>query len=821
MLVLISAGAIAADKTKHETPATEPTPATTAGYRYSRVDLDWDIKQLRLHINARQWWLAEQVSTRLISQLTARPPAGFNIKYEETMIVLRGLRAMALVEQNKTDEAIPILHQIIDYDRALRDRYGSGNGMTGITGIIAYSFTKSLDDANLHIDRHLLQRLGIDRKDVAQLSSKVEQPDALPRIDIPQITLIRAYAKKGSSKQALNAFDVEFKMFLDQLKNTALPNSSTAALIESPACLTAAIELSRLGRTAQADEAFECAFNAEDKLTIAWASQLPSPLLTEAIAKRKRSIAGAYAEYLLSASPNASGLSGGDEVRVAELIGQSKGYSSYFQGIRENLINRITGPGMEDARNLHAQLESQFYKLLAGGSDLAVIVSKWIEHQNSINMLAGDEVYEAGLESQLTVEPGVVSRVMKRLHAADSKGGAAYIGFFSYRPFDVERRELRDAIVLRYVISSGGVKIKKIGANREIGALVTGWRNRHLIDSPALDSWNKDQEFSRLLLAGMPTSANDARNWIIDPDSMLNLIPIEALPLPNGNAVDNQTVLDRHAVSYATSMLIYADTNRESLGARPWTNYPGRSLLIADPVFTAGEEGIGPTQESIASRSLLFGRVKVVGGKPLGELKPLALPETRAEIMAVRAALNAKGISNDMYVGKEATPDSLQLRETPAVVHVATHGVFLEPGLLTKDDKFLRLASIMPGMQSALILAAAGDRVLVTGDDIAKLPLQGTQMVVFSACDTGNGEVIAGEGVMSLRQSIEKAGALSSVTSIWSVPSKATTDLMRNFYIELSRGMSKAEALRSAKLTVRKSYKEPRYWAAFLLAGEP
>lgn len=809
LFVTIGSGVMAADITSLSTPSEVA--------RASRSVTGSDIRALRELIKVRDWQSAERVSNKMLMALASTQPATDSLKHEEVIIVVRSMRAVALVELNRTEEAIPLLRQVIEQDRDLQERIRSTDRSNSLSSLGALAFSRAIDDAGRYNDRYLIQRLGIDANEVGI----AELPDALPRVDVPHVALMRAYIKAGFEVEATKVYDNEFQRFLEQVRTFRYPGRTTPAWIEGPTCLTAAIELSKVGRTSQADQAFECAFQAEAAVDEITPRFLPGPLTTDAWANRKRIIAGAYAHYILSSRSQTSRSLAVEDEKIAELIGQSKGASGYLQTRRQDLISRTPGLLMQTARDMYAALEPHLTERLANGLDWAAAAIDWHARENVINKLAGEAVIQAGLERQLVIEPGVVPRVMKRLKAADSTGGAAFIGFFIYRPFDTERRELQESVVLRYVITPGHVQVKQIGTSREVGRLANGWRSRHVVEVPALDSWGKDQEFSRILLAGMPARANDTRSWIIDPDGMLNLIPIEALPLPDIDANEHRTVLDRHTVSYTTSMLVYGDPNREQLGNRPWSDFPGQSLLVADPVFTADQGASNLINQTVASRSMAFGRIKIAGGKALGELKPQALPETRSEVLAVRDALRTKGVESDMYVGSRATPDSFRLQRTPAVVHVATHGVFLEPGILTNDERFVRVASIMPGLQSALVLAPAEGRVLVTGDDIAKLPLNGTQLVVFSACDTGNGTVVAGEGVMSLRRSIEKAGAVSSVTSIWSVPSKATTELMRTFYSELAKGMSKAEALRSAKLTVRRAYREPRYWAAFLLAGEP
>jgi CHAT domain-containing protein len=126
--------------------------------------------------------------------------------------------------------------------------------------------------------------------------------------------------------------------------------------------------------------------------------------------------------------------------------------------------------------------------------------------------------------------------------------------------------------------------------------------------------------------------------------------------------------------------------------------------------------------------------------------------------------------------------------------------------------------------QSGLAMAGAnrGPGGIVTAREIAGFDWWGTQLVVLSACQTGVGAVLSGEGVYGLRRALVLAGAESQVVSLWSVSDAATRALMRDYYGELKQGMGRAEALRKAKLQMLRQpgTAHPFYWAAFIPAGD-
>jgi CHAT domain-containing protein len=137
--------------------------------------------------------------------------------------------------------------------------------------------------------------------------------------------------------------------------------------------------------------------------------------------------------------------------------------------------------------------------------------------------------------------------------------------------------------------------------------------------------------------------------------------------------------------------------------------------------------------------------------------------------------------------------------------------------------------------RSGLVLAGANQRSSGTEDgwltalEVSNLNLQGTELVVLSACETGLGKVVAGEGVYGLRRAFTLAGARSQLTSLWKVNDKGTKDLMVDYYRRLSQGKSRAEALREVQLAMLRgeskgdngmSYQSPYFWGSFVPIGD-
>jgi CHAT domain-containing protein len=141
-----------------------------------------------------------------------------------------------------------------------------------------------------------------------------------------------------------------------------------------------------------------------------------------------------------------------------------------------------------------------------------------------------------------------------------------------------------------------------------------------------------------------------------------------------------------------------------------------------------------------------------------------------------------------------------------------------------------------PLLLSGLALAGANRREeagpneedgIATAEEIAALDLTGTEWAVLSACETGVGEVRAGEGVFGLRRAFQVAGARTLIMSLWSVEDEATREWMRALYeARLRDRRDTAESVRAASLRVLRDRRarggstHPFYWGAFVAAGD-
>ena len=220
-----------------------------------------------------------------------------------------------------------------------------------------------------------------------------------------------------------------------------------------------------------------------------------------------------------------------------------------------------------------------------------------------------------------------------------------------------------------------------------------------------------------------------------------------------------------------------------------------------------------------------------------GALAPL--PGTQKEVLAISALLTKKHWDVQTYTRVNALKEAVVQVQAPRVLHLATHGFFEsdqnaepeEPSVdqpSSREDPMLRSGLYFAGANRLLSgkPAPAGlDDGVLTASEASTLNLQGTELVILSACETGLGKVEAGEGVFGLRRALQIAGAESILMSMWSVPDRETQELMVLFYEKWLSGRDKHQALREAQLELRARVRArygkdlPQYWGAFVLVG--
>jgi CHAT domain-containing protein/tetratricopeptide (TPR) repeat protein len=325
---------------------------------------------------------------------------------------------------------------------------------------------------------------------------------------------------------------------------------------------------------------------------------------------------------------------------------------------------------------------------------------------------------------------------------------------------------------------------------------------------------------SKLVLSPLLPHVGKSKRWLVSPDGNLWLVPFEALSLPDG-----KYAVERHEVRYLTS-------GRDVLAPGDAGVKPGAPLVLADPDFDLDpRRAKAETDRPRGATEHEEDGTRLPGGLRLGRVRRLA--GTAEEAKAIAPSLKAYAGAPQVHLGAGALEGVVKAARSPRVLVLSTHGFFLpdlEVGRAKAAQKWhdplLRCGLLLAGCNKAS-KAGDGDDGVLTGLEVVGTDLRGTELVVLSACETGLGEVQAGEGVAGLRLAFQLAGARSVVSTLWQVPDRASARLMTLFFQNLTRGQGKAEALRAAKLKLIEERRDdfaaahPFFWAAFTLTGLP
>lgn len=251
----------------------------------------------------------------------------------------------------------------------------------------------------------------------------------------------------------------------------------------------------------------------------------------------------------------------------------------------------------------------------------------------------------------------------------------------------------------------------------------------------------------------------------------------------------------------------------------------------------------GISLEDLDSRSALALASLRAASSGLRGLSFSPLPGAELEGNLISEQVASGGGAPVIYTRREAEESILgAIVEPPRVLHVATHGFFLEPdeelrARLLKaqrsadvqipppgDNPLLRAGLAFAGINSnAPFLGEieTGNDGVLTALEVLALDLTGTQLAVLSACETGLGEIYEGEGVYGLRRAFQEAGVDQVVTSLWEVSDAGTQALMTAMYQRLLEGMPPRQALRDAQRDLMDSprWGYPYVWSAFMIVG--
>lgn len=292
-------------------------------------------------------------------------------------------------------------------------------------------------------------------------------------------------------------------------------------------------------------------------------------------------------------------------------------------------------------------------------------------------------------------------------------------------------------------------------------------------------------ELSRLTLAPVASLIGSSGTLLVVPDGDLNRIPFSVLSL---SPTSYRPVVDSHAVAVLPAL--------EFLDAAPRGAAGGDFFGLGDPIYPNSEQAVGLSPAAMGQINPGYTRS--------GTTIFPALPETRTEVETIAASFRID--RSRVLLGREAVKSRFKAEplERYRFVHLATHGV---------------LGGDLPGLdEPALVLGVEPGGALLKASEIVSLRLN-ADLAVLSACQTGRGVYVEGEGVLGMGRAFLVAGSRAVVTSLWAVPSEPTEKLMIALYRRMQRGLPPQAALREAMLEIRAKHPKPQFWAPFVVMG--
>ncbi|MBA4349027.1 MAG: hypothetical protein C0415_03440 [Thermodesulfovibrio sp.] len=403
------------------------------------------------------------------------------------------------------------------------------------------------------------------------------------------------------------------------------------------------------------------------------------------------------------------------------------------------------------------------------------------------------------------------------------------------KPIPAEELPLKDNEVLLeyaitddssyvFVVRKGGVKnLIKISLSKEaleekvktfMEPLNTGRHSEF--------SMNTAKELYDILLATPLKNVKETEKLIIIPDGILGLLPFEALVMEKGKDYKNSLYVgDRWTMTYYQSATALALTRmlKPSTASNPLFALGNPVYSKDDPRYIAYKQG---RQEQLFAQNpnqYAYRGITIVGkldgkstdGGQWEEVVYTPLPETEVEVKSIAKLFGIQAEPPQVLLNISSNETNLKkvsLKDY-RYLHFATHADL--PGKVQGiKEPFILLGQVENKDR---------DDGFLTLSEVLDLSLD-ADMVVLSACVTGKGKLMEGEGVANFLRAFQHAGARSVVASLWEVASEPAVEYMKKFYGYLKSGKSRAEALKLARNEIKAKYPNPFYWAVFILHGE-
>ena len=502
------------------------------------------------------------------------------------------------------------------------------------------------------------------------------------------------------------------------------------------------------------------------------------------------------------------------------------------QLLRQNLSPDLA-PLLDEFTAVQTQLATQLYGGL-GDQNPEVYRARIDQLRQEANRLE-NELSRRSAEFRVETEPVEIEAVQALIPA-----DAALVELVQYQPFDPAGGTWGAPRYAAYILrSTGDPQWVDLGDAEAINTAARAFLAAARTPNNLTRARTTARALDELVMAPIRPLLGDATHLLLSPDSQLNLIPFAAL-------LDEQ---DRYLVERYT--LTHLTTGRDLLRLQNPAPSQQPPVIFANPNYDTADSS---TTQIVAAATAPSASPRPRGeglgvraaqrSADIADLRFGPLPGTQQEVDAIAPLLPDNAI---ILTEAAATENALKQVQAPSILHIATHGFFLEDvefvppestrGTATIDilssgqpapPPTRRVSNENPLLRSGLAFSgfnprdSAGEDGVLTALEATRLNLRGTRLVVMSACETGVGQVANGEGVYGLRRAFVMAGAESQLMSLWKVDDIGTAELMQRYYELLLDGEGRSEALRQVQLEFLEApaYQHPYYWASFLFSGE-
>jgi CHAT domain-containing protein/tetratricopeptide (TPR) repeat protein len=417
------------------------------------------------------------------------------------------------------------------------------------------------------------------------------------------------------------------------------------------------------------------------------------------------------------------------------------------------------------------------------------------------------------------------------------------------------------------VLRSGGAEpyAVALGDAEVIDALVSRWREQMTQEAMAPGHTSKRAETTYRTTAAelrrrvwdpVARYVGDSKRVFIVPDGALNLVNFAALPIGQTSYLIEKGPVIHYLSAERDLVVTPSEQKNQGLFALGGPAFDDTGLFAS---LARPQTGPAVAQAAqVAAPQVYRGNRSACGS--FQSMRFDALPGSRRETDQIvglwESATLGKTLAHPGSAALAPMPDVIYLKGSEAsetafkqrapghrVLHLATHGFFLGGRCAsalhasdTPQEQSQSIAGENPLLLSGLVLAGANHRQaagpeeddgILTAEEIAAMDLEGVEWAVLSGCDTGVGEIQAGEGVFGLRRAFQIAGAHTVIMSLWPVEDTTARQWMTTLYRQrFVRGLSTADSVREASLTVLRQRRakqqstHPFYWGSFVAAGD-